>query len=163
MQCVFWTSFNKIGKGSINCDSYKCPIIAPADRRTDSDQYLRTRLNMLHSGVLLKARHLMVQYGDGEGILACWKDSLFWYNRRGKVGDKFYRFPAFMFPISVQVQNPKPREDSSVCWCARRQAGSRRDEQHLCERQGRGQHKQSWGSKGDVIVTLHSVFPSTAQ
>ena len=55
------------------------------DRPTDSDQFLTTRLDLLHSGVLLKARHLMVQYGDGDAILTCWKDMLYWYNKRNKV------------------------------------------------------------------------------
>jgi hypothetical protein len=42
-------------------------------------------LDLLHYGVLLKARHLAGQYGDGKVLVEFWRDSLHAYNRSGKV------------------------------------------------------------------------------
>ena len=40
---------------------------------------------MTFFGLLYCARALATQYGDGEALLEFWKESLYWYNRLGKV------------------------------------------------------------------------------
>ena len=42
---------------------------------------------MTFFGLLYCARALATQYGDGEVLLEFWKESLYWYNRLGKVGN----------------------------------------------------------------------------
>lgn len=41
--------------------------------------------DMTFFGLLYCARALATQYGDGEALLEFWKESLYWYNRLGKV------------------------------------------------------------------------------
>ena len=55
------------------------------DRATASDELLTFRLDLIDSGVTLIARSMAVEYGDGEAIVSCWKDSMHIYNRQGKV------------------------------------------------------------------------------
>ena len=40
---------------------------------------------MIEDGMMLKARHLAGQYGDGMTILSFWRNSFFIYTRLGKV------------------------------------------------------------------------------
>ena len=47
--------------------------------------------DMTFFGLLYCARALATQYGDGEALLEFWKESLYWYNRLGKVGNDPYR------------------------------------------------------------------------
>ena len=40
---------------------------------------------MIFYGLLYIARALATQYGDGKALNEFWKESLYWYNRLGKV------------------------------------------------------------------------------
>ena len=78
------------------------PILL-TDRSTDDDELLTFRLgeidfnseihyhqfpmiiDMIHSGIMLLARQLAVQYGDGKALTEFYRDSLHVYNRRKKV------------------------------------------------------------------------------
>ena len=69
----------------LHSDSVLILIYATLDRATASDQLLEFRLDMVDSGVTLIARHMAVEYGDGESIVSFWKDSQYIYNIQGKV------------------------------------------------------------------------------
>ena len=69
----------------LHSDSVLILIYTTLDRATASDQLLSFRLDMVDSGVTLIARHMAVEYGDGESIVSFWRDSQYIYNLQGKV------------------------------------------------------------------------------
>ena len=63
---------------------------------------------MIHSGVILKARHLAIQHGAGRVIVDFWRDALHIYNALGKVGDDMLVFRDslldYLFQFKYRIQ-----------------------------------------------------------